>query len=143
MDKKSLIIAAIAVLVLNIAINVSINRYMLNKQIDLIVETVKIPAIMTVDMDALVTRLTEDGHSSVEVLAYVDNINKAMQHRNVLLLDRKSAISVPNGYKLEHVSPAALIAYLRDQNVEPSKPDDFRRNIQEASKLFDYPTAQQ
>lgn len=138
-----LVFAVIAVLLVNVTINIIINRYMLNKQIELIVDTVKIPSIMTVQFDELVSHLTEDGYSSIEVLAYVDNINKAMQHRNVLLLDRAAAIAVPEGYELEHVSPADLVAFLKANNVEPSKPEDFKRNIEDASKLFDYPTRQQ
>jgi len=140
MDKKTLAFTAIVILLISIALNVFVNRYMQNKQIELIVNTVKIPAIMTIDMDAVVQQLLDKGHTSLEVLAYVDNINKAMKLRNVLLLDTKAAISIPDSFKLEHVTPAQLNAFLRDNGTDPSLPEQFQRNMEKASSLFQYPT---
>lgn len=139
MDTKTLIAASIGVFCLSIACNVAITNYMQAKQLQVIIETLDTPKIKVVDMDKLVETLTKDGLEPTEVLAYVDNINKAMRLKNVMLIDSKALIVSPDHYKMEQVSPEQLSDFLKSQGTLPSQASSFQRNLDEAQKLLNFP----
>lgn len=139
MDTKTLITASIGLFCLSIASNVAITNYMQTKQLEVIVETLDTPKVKVVDMDKLVEKLTKDGLAPTEVLAYVDNINKAMRLKNVLLIDSKALIVTPEHYKLDQVTPPDLAAFLKSHGTVPSEASAFQKNLDEAQSLVQFP----
>ncbi|MAA93723.1 MAG: hypothetical protein CML22_07345 [Rheinheimera sp.] len=134
MEKHLKLVYLGLIVLLVIVVNIAITRMMQQSQLTLIIETLNVPRIMTIDMDEVVKQRLDDGATPSEVLAYVDNINKAMHHRNVILLDKNAAVSIPDGYKLETVSPTQLNAYLTENNIVPSEAAAFDQQIQQTSK---------
>lgn len=139
MDTKTLIAASIGLFCLSVACNVAITNYMQAKQLQVIVETLDTPKVKVVDMDKLVETLTKDGLAPAEVLAYVDNINKAMRLKNVLLIDAKALIVTPEHYKLEQVTPSDLTAFLKSHGTVPSQASAFQKNLDDAKSLLQFP----
>lgn len=133
MEKHFKYVYAVLVVLVVIAINIGITRSMQRAQLTLIIDTLNVPRIMTLNMDDVVKKLLDDGASPSEVLAYIDNINKVMHHRNVILLDTKSALTIPDSYKFETVTPEQLASYLTANNITPSDAAAFDQAIKDTS----------
>lgn len=134
MDKHMKWLYPLAIGLIVILVNVLITRHMQKNQLTLIIDTLNVPQIMTIDMDEVVNNLMTDGVAPADILAYVDNMNKAMHHRNVILLDKSAAVAIPDRYKLEHVTPAQLSAYLTANDITPSEGEAFKQNIERSER---------
>lgn len=134
MEKYSRVIYFLLAAAMITTLNVGITKYMLNNQLEVIVKELNVPIIKTLDMDQVVEGLMEDGFSTEEVLAYVDNLNKVMHHQNVLVLDRKVAINIPASFKLNPPAEEELHDYLKQNSMAISTSKGFKEHVRKSNE---------
>ena len=134
MEKYSRVIYSVLFAVFLIAINVGITKYMLSNQLSVIVEQLDVPRVKTIDMDLVVTALIDDGFTTEEVLAYVDNLNKVMHHQNILVLDNKAIVNNPKDYQLNSPDRIELHDYLKHHGIEVSTPKSFKDHVKKSNE---------
>lgn len=120
--------------------NVMITKHLMDNQLKLVVEAIKVPQIYSIDMQNRIESLIDEGYTPEQVMAYSANLATATRHQGVILIDAQSIVSAPDTLKAPNVSVAQVEAYLTQNNLTLAKPAQFTEQLkakeQEILKLL-------
>jgi hypothetical protein len=119
MSNVEKIIAGVIVLSAFIALNIYITNKLVDSAISQYAQSIPAPVKpIVVDMDAIVTNLTNEGLAPIEVITYTQTLNALLVKEGYLVLDKQNTLSYHPRYALQPIPNDKLLEAAKKAGID-------------------------
>jgi len=135
------ILAGLGFFAATIAANHFVTMHIIERELMLYAEQNQPPQIAVFDIEGYVSKKMADGADPVKTTRHIGLITMAAKSTNVLLLDKKAVLSLPDSYQLPELSTDELEKRLKDAGITIPSEEEYTKLFEakkaETLKMFE------